>query len=244
MPRSKDGPLPRSRASWPRVLLFIVVAAGTAALFRQGLLAPYFNPFGSIDLGRPQAWLIDWRLAALKYDSAQCRRSLVAPHIEAQTIADRPLRDGCGWINAVRVSTAGGVQAGFDPLTCEAAAALALWLEHEVQPLARELLGQRVTSIRNFGSYSCRNIVGNPMWKALRSQHATANALDIAGFTLANGRSITVLGSWSGDGPEARFLKAVHARACRYFRVAIGPDYNAAHRDHFHFDRGPFTRCK
>lgn len=243
MPGAND-PLSRRRASWPRVLLFVVVAAGTAIVFRQGLLSPYFNPFGNIDLGRPQAWLIDWRLSALKRDQAQCRSSLVAPHIEATPVADNPLREGCGWTNAVRVSKAGGVSAGFNPLTCEAAAALALWLEHEVQPLARSLLGQPVASLRSYGTYSCRNIVGNPMWKMLRSQHATANALDIAGFTLANGRSITVLGGWAGDGPEAQFLRRAHAAACRYFRVVIGPDYNAAHRDHFHLDRGPFTRCK
>ena len=27
-------------------------------------------------------------------------------------------------------------------------------------------------------------------------------------------------------------------------RVAVGPDYNAAHWNHFHLDRGMFTRCQ
>jgi hypothetical protein len=89
-----------------------------------------------------------------------------------------------------------------------------------------------------------RNIIGNALWKQWRSQHATANAVDIGAFTLADGRRIAVARHWQGDGPEARFLKAAHGRACRYFRVVLGPEYNAAHRDHFHLDRGPFSRCK
>jgi hypothetical protein len=78
----------------------------------------------------------------------------------------------------------------------------------------------------------------------VRSQHATANAIDISGFTLDGGRQISILRDWTSKGPEAAFLKEVHHRACRYFRVALGPEYNAAHKNHFHFDRGAFSRCK
>jgi hypothetical protein len=53
-----------------------------------------------------------------------------------------------------------------------------------------------------------------------------------------------VLRNWKGDTPEARFLHDIHERACRYFRVAIGPDFNAAHANHFHFDRGALTSCR
>jgi hypothetical protein len=113
-----------------------------------------------------------------------------------------------------------------------------------VQPLAHEHLGQRVTSVQSLGSFSCRNIVGNAMLRKVRSQHATANAADIAGFHLASGRFVSVRSHWKGEGAEQRFLRAVHARACRYFRAVLGPDYNAAHRDHFHLDRGPWSRCR
>jgi hypothetical protein len=173
-----------------------------------------------------------------------CARTLKAPHIEAQQVADGDMKDGCGWSNAVRLASAGSVRASFDKLSCETAVALALWLEHDVQPLARKILGQRVASVRSMGSYSCRNVRGNPFWRHRRSQHATANALDIAGFTLADGRQVSVRLHWQGDGIEGRFLREAHARACAYFRAALGPDYNAAHRDHFHLDRGPFSRCR
>ena len=51
------------------------------------------------------------------------------------------------------MSAAGGVRAGFDKITCEAAAALALWLEHDLQQVAQEILGQRVTAVQSFGTY-------------------------------------------------------------------------------------------
>ncbi len=167
-----------------------------------------------------------------------CRRSSI------RCRSDGPIENGCGWTNAVRLVSAGGVRASYDKIACETAVALALWLEHEVQPLAAELLGQRVAAVRSFGSYACRNIRGNPLWGHRRSEHATANAADIAGFTLADGRTVGVRSHWQSTGAEGRFLREAHARACRYFRAALGPGYNAAHRDHFHLDRGPFSRCR
>jgi hypothetical protein len=234
----------RRRAFAAGVLLLGLVALGIAFLFRQGLVPWALNPLPAIDLAQPDAWFIDWRLAALKYRPDVCERVLKPPYIQAQPIADNTPKDGCGWVNAVRMSTAGDIHAAYDKITCEAAAALALWLQYAVQPAAQEMLGQRVTSIQSFGSYVCRNIVGNRLWKGRRSEHARANALDIAGFSLANGRRISVAQYWNSDGVEARFLRAVHRGACRYFHGVIGPHFNAAHHDHFHLDRGIFWVCK
>jgi hypothetical protein len=234
----------KGRASWPRVVLFVAVASGTALLFRQGLVAPMLNPLPLIDLAQPRPWLVDWRLASIKNYPEICVRTLKAPYIEAQPIPDSPFKDGCGWRNGVRLVSAAGVRAGFDKLTCETAVALALWLQQEVQPLARQMLGQPVRSIQSYGGYACRNIIGNRLWSNVRSQHATANAADIGGFILADGRTVSVRRQWREDSAEGRFLRAVHARACPYFRVVLGPDHNAAHRDHFHLDRGPFSRCR
>lgn len=41
---------------------------------------------------------------------------------------------------------------------------------------------------------------------------------------------------------EMRFLKQVHADACKYFGTVLGPEANEAHRDHFHFDMAPRKR--
>jgi hypothetical protein len=120
------------------------------------------------------------------------------------------------------------------------AAALTLWVAHELQPAATAAFGEPVESISDMGSYSCRNIEG----RRLGSEHALANAIDISGFTLRGGRQISVLDHWKGSGPEAKFLRRVHHGACRYFRVTLGPDYNPAHANHFHFDRGIFRVCR
>lgn len=162
------------------------------------------------------------------------------------------MKDGCGWINAVRVTESGGATIVADPLSCPAAAALTMWIAHEVQPAAQRLLGHRVKSIKTFGTYSCRGINGNAYadrLKALhlpvpRSEHATANAIDIAAFDLDNGDSVTVLKDWPGQGAKADFLHTVHEGACRFFRVVLGPHANAAHANHFHLDRGPWHACE
>jgi hypothetical protein len=243
MQRSNPAAPVKRRSRVSRVILLVLLLGGLAFVFRQGLVPSGLNPLPAIDLGRASPWLADWRLAAMKYNPELCRRVLVAPHIDAQPIADSPLRDGCGWTNAVRMSQAGGVRAGFDRLTCEAATALALWLEHDLQDVAQAIMGQRVTAVQSYGTYSCRNIIGAKFWKSRRSEHASGNAVDIGGFTLADGRQISVRGQWRGDGKEARFLRAAHGSACRYFRVVLGPDYNPEHHDHFHFDRGIGWRC-
>jgi hypothetical protein len=236
----------RSRVLRSILLLVIgpLVVGGLAFAFRQGLVPWYLNPLPAIDLADPSPWFADWRLAAMKYNPDLCRRVLVAPHLEAQPIADHPLQDGCGWTNAVRMSSAGGVRAGFDKITCETAAALALWLEYDLQQVAQDIHGQRIVAVQSFGAYSCRNIIGAKFWKNRRSEHAIANAVDIGGFTLANGHHISVRRQWRGEGPDARFLRAAHDSACRYFRVVLGPDFNPEHRDHFHLDRGIGWLCR
>ena len=234
---------PRRRI-FSRVLLLLLLSLVVVAAFWFGLVPQRLSPFPPISLDERPSWFVDPRLAALRRDPVLCRAVVRSPHAEATPLADNPLKGGCGWVNAVRLSTAGGARVGAEPLTCEMAAAFALWMTHEVQPTALAMLGSKVASVRDMGSYSCRNIIGNPLWKDARSQHATANAFDVGGFTLENGRSISVRRDWQGRDVEARFLREIHARSCRYFRVSLGPDFNPAHRDHFHFDRGYLWSCR
>jgi hypothetical protein len=234
----------KSRHILSKILLVFLLAVAAFAAFWFGLVPQRYSPFSPISLENPPSFFVDAKLAALRYDPALCQAILKQPHIDATPIADQPFKNGCGWTNAVRFSSTGGARIGVENLTCEMAAAVTLWVEYEVQPLAKEMFGQRVTSLGDFGTYDCRNIVGNPIWKGMRSQHAAANALDISGFTFADGRQISVLRDWSKNTPEARFLHEAHRRACRYFRVALGPNFNDAHKNHFHFDRGLMWSCK
>lgn len=225
-------------------MLLLVLMAGIGLAFRQGLVPARYSPLPALDLDYPLPLLVDWQIAELRYDAELCSRVLVPPNIQAVAIRDNPLRKGCGWTNSVRVSSVGEARLPADKLSCQSAAALALWMTHEVQPLARSMLGQRVASVQHMGTYSCRNIVGNPFWKDMRSEHATANAIDVSGFRLENGQTISVLKDWHSDGREGAFLRAAHQGACRYFRVALGPEFNRAHRNHFHLDRGILSTCR
>lgn len=226
--------------------LFVVVMLAIAFVvgLRQGYIPVRYLPIPALDLKEPGLWFVDFRLAALKRDRALCAAAIQSPVIEAGPVTDGTIENGCGWTNAVHVSSAGGARVGIEKITCDTAAAFAMWMAHEVQPLARVHLGHDVKSVQHMGVYACRNIQGSKALTAFRSQHARANAIDVASFTLSHGRTISVAKHWKGDGAEAKFLHAIHAGACRYFRVALGPDYNAAHHNHFHFDRGAFKSCK
>jgi hypothetical protein len=227
-----------------RSVLILLLMLCAFAAFWFGLVPQRFSPLPSLTLDERPQWFIDFRIAALRRDPASCRALLREPHIVANPISDRPIKNGCGWENAFRIRTVDGAELGLGALTCEATAALALWVKYEVQPLAQAMFGARVTSIGDMGTYACRNIIGSRKWANMRSQHALANAVDIGSFRLENGQTISVAKDWKRRGRKARFLRKVHARACHYFRVALSPDYNRAHWNHFHFDRGIFTRCQ
>ena len=225
------------------VAALLVLAA--AIIFRQGVLPAAYTPLPVLDIDRPLPLVVDWQLSELRRDTTLCRRVIAgSDQLSARPVPPRAIVNGCGWRNAVRVSQAGGARIGIRRVSCEVAAALALWMVHDVQPLAQKILNARVVSFQNFGTYSCRNIIGSRFWRKVRSQHATANAIDISSFKLSNGTTVSVNRHWRGSQDKSQFLRAIHQRACSYFRVALSPDFNRAHHDHFHFDRGAFLRCK
>ena len=103
-----------------------------------------------------------------------------------------------------------------------------------MQPAAQRWFGVRVVEIKQISAYSCRGMNGNP--HAHISEHAFGNALDIASFTLADGRRITVKGGWRGMPEEQGFLRDVQASACQQFNTVLAPGSNRHHDDHIHVD--------
>jgi hypothetical protein len=126
-------------------------------------------------------------------------------------------------------------------LTCREALAVALWRRQVVDPAAEDLLGQNVAVMNHFGSYACRRIYNQR--QGAMSQHATANALDVAGFRLADGSTVRVQQDWRDAGPRGRFLRRVRDGACGVFGTVLSPDYNAAHANHLHLDMGQTGVC-
>jgi hypothetical protein len=119
-------------------------------------------------------------------------------------------------------------------LACPIVSALDQWIAQSVQPAAMRWFGQPVVAIRQISAYSCRGMNGNP--RAHISEHAFGNALDIAAFTFADGRQVSVKKGWHGAPEEQGFLHDVQGAACNEFTTVLSPGYNIYHYDHIHVD--------
>ena len=126
-------------------------------------------------------------------------------------------------------------------MTCKEALAFAVWERQVVQSLALRILGAKVVSIQHYGAFSCRRMYAGQITAV--SEHASADALDVAGFTLADGRRITVVADWRDPGQKGAFLHAARDGGCGVFSVVLSPDYNAAHQNHLHLDMGAAGVC-
>jgi hypothetical protein len=119
-------------------------------------------------------------------------------------------------------------------LACPLVSTLDRFISEHVQPAAVRWFGQPVVEIKQISAYSCRGMNGGP--RASISEHAFGNALDIAAFTFADGRRITVKDGWHGAPEEQGFLHDVQGAACEMFATVLAPGSNEYHYDHIHVD--------
>lgn len=173
----------------------------------------------------------------------QCHADLGREGVRFKALPDRRFANGCTALGSVQLLDIGTPVANLGAMTCPVARQLARWTREAVQPAARVWLDSPVARIESFGTYSCRSV--NSRQGARLSEHGRANAVDIGAFVLADGRRITVKAGWSGEDADVRrFLRAVHGAGCRRFGVVLGPDADAFHRDHLHFDMGQGPYCR
>jgi hypothetical protein len=118
-------------------------------------------------------------------------------------------------------------------LNCPMAEVAARFAANIVQPAAKAEFGADLKSINQASAFVCRPRHGTRKL----SEHAFGNALDIASFTLSDGRKIDV-----GPAPpekDGKFLNAVRKAACGPFKTVLGPGADADHALHFHLDLEP-----
>ncbi len=220
------------------------VGVRTAAVPSRGLqaLVPS-NPFMA---GYPRLNAPLSSEAVMPADEVQCRRQLKRLGVRFRDIA--PIRDSasCGIDWPVEVSGFSG-NVGMKPaatLTCDMALAFGQWTKDELAPAARRRYFSGVKTIHQGSSYSCRQIAGS----RTISEHAKGNALDVMRIELKNGKDIDVRKPGWFAFRERSLLNTVRSDACGYFSTVLGPGYDAAHRDHFHFDikerRNGYKACR
>ena len=220
----------------------LALIAGAVLLSGKGWLDahPQHNPWAPLNLNDPPGWATQRKLAALRNAPDVCRAVLERSGIAFHTLT--PAGEGTCARPDRTVLSEFPLRPEAPPTTCAVAAGLSLWLDRGVKPAARRVLGSELAGIEHYGAYSCRRLYrrGSGPW----SEHATGNAIDIAAFVLADGTRISVLKDWNDQGPKADFLHQARDEACAVFGTVLSPDYNAAHRDHFHFDRGSHRLCR
>jgi len=173
----------------------------------------------------------------------QCHVDLAREGVQFRVLPDQYFSGGCSALGAVQLMDVGVPVTNLRAMTCPLARQFARWTHEALQPAADQWLGTRVVRIETFGTYSCRTVDSRP--GARLSEHAFANAVDVSGFVLGDGRHITVLQGWNGDDERVRrFLRAIHQAGCRRFNIGLSPDSDSYHYNHMHFDmgRGPYCR--
>jgi len=117
------------------------------------------------------------------------------------------------------------------------------------------LVERGVTEVFDLGIYNYRCIGGGepPDCPNGLSEHASGTAIDMAAFSLAGGASYTVADDWVVDpdgeatcaaATESEADAFLHDLVCEMaaagiWNIALTPNYNAAHRAHFHLGLTP-----
>lgn len=166
-----------------------------------------------------------WSKAEISIAQARCRallqdRNVVFIHAE-------PIKQkNCGAPAPIQLISVGETpQVSLSPppiVTCDMAAALSTWLDQEVQPAARQLLGGPVIRLEVMSAYSCRNAYARIT--ARLSEHGRANALDIAGFITDRGDMAGLKADWGETSRDIQFkIATAKAEAERLAKAAAKP---------------------
>jgi len=238
------------------------LALGVCAAFAlmNAFAPPQDLPWKPLDLNHPvgqatEAKVADFQVAfgAAPEEVAgatdACIQTLRDAGVEVRRAEDKDDGEFCRVQGAVTIT--GGAVTPLKPggltMQCPLAVRYVIWDRQVLQPAAEAIYGSRVASVNNMGTYSCRRIYGSTDVQDRPSEHARANALDVASVTLTDGRTVSVLNDWDGQGSNGTegsgFLRRIRDGACRVFSTVLTPDYNDAHKDHLHLDGAPRGLC-
>lgn len=194
----------------------------------------------------PKAAYSSIRSFGVSPEARQCLSQLDTAKASFTPLPNRYFSAGCNQVNTVRLGSLRSDDAelhleNLGPVTCPMANTFAGWARYGVDRAARQMLGSELVKIETLGSYNCRNVASTDRLSA----HATAGAIDVSAFVLADGRRISVRQAWSqGSAAERQFLRTIHTSACRRFGTVLGPAHDADHADHFHVELSGAGTCR
>lgn len=222
------------------VLLTAALAVIAIYVIRQ--IPPQHAPWAELSLQHGVGLATHLKLARLSDDRALCQAAFdTAPDLQIRPAASDAGTRQCPLPNTFAFERSSVSYGGEFASSCALAGALYVWEREVLQPAAKRYLSTSVERIEQIGSFACRNIYNRSEGRI--SEHASANALDVTGFRFANGEHVSVLQDWGQDTQAGQFLDALTEGSCRIFSGVLTPAYNRAHRDHFHFDMGPYRIC-
>lgn len=164
--------------------------------------------------------------------------------VDVSLMDDFEAGENCHIRGRVDLSGVGNASVAPVETRCAVALRLAMWERHALQPAARALLNTDLTRIDHIGSYNCRPMRTSAGETTRWSTHATADAIDIAGFRFADGTQLRLIDNWDDGDAVAAFLKRARDTSCEWFRVTLSPDYNSLHADHFHLQTNGWGLCR
>lgn len=233
------------RALWSiisAIVVFAAVAFGVYWIFTdpRSPLPGAWNPLEPLQVSDAVTPVTGYKLRRVLDDPEQC---LVTLEQVSEFRRMEPLLDSavCGIPNRVDLRSVAGVNLRPLETSCETALRLSLWVEHGLKPAALEHFQRAPQRLQHIGSYNCRPIRGS---STRMSTHATASSIDIAGVTLEGGAQLSLLRGWSGPQPEPAFFMQLRDAGCDWFQTVLGPEFNALHADHYHFQARGWGTCR
>ncbi|WP_313652419.1 extensin family protein [Pantoea sp.] len=227
------------------ILFLLLIALGWGSLpWLKQHLPPPFNPFTPLSVTDPPGWMTQMKMKRLAGNASACldvmRRAQQAGWV---SFSERPPITGeCPISHPLRIQKLGPVSLSSSFLaSCPMAVASTMYALQSRQQTIRDMHSPLVR-INHVGSYACRNIYHRAQGR--RSEHATADALDITGFQLADGQQLVVSRHWQQPAEKAAMLHTLWRGGCAVFGNALGPDYNAAHATHFHLGMRGTGYCR
>lgn len=179
--------------------------------------------------------------------SSPCRLALTDEIAIAPSIPPIAGPGACGGDDLVRLEAvvlADGKRVALKPaatLRCKMATAVAEWVRGDLAPLATAR-GSALAELDNFDSFDCRG--RNRVVGAKLSEHGKANAIDLRGFKLADGQTISL----TERGVDRALRESVLTQICARFTTVLGPGSDWYHEDHIHLDlaerRGGYRMCQ